>query len=38
MNEFVKFATKLLTGGLLMGSGAQLVKKSAENAKRIKKG
>jgi len=35
MNETVKFAAKLILGGLLIGTGSVLVKKSAENARRI---
>lgn len=35
MNEFLKFAVKLLTGVTLAGAGGKIVKNSLENAKRI---
>lgn len=35
MNEFLKFATKLLSGAMLAAAGGRLVKKSLDNAKRI---
>lgn len=35
MNEFLKFALKLLTGATLIGAGGMLVKNSLDNARRI---
>lgn len=35
MNEVVKFAVKIVLGGLMIGTGGKLVKKSADNAKKI---
>ena len=37
MNEVVKFAVKIIVGGLMIGTGSKLVKKSAENAKNIRR-
>lgn len=37
MNEVVKFAVKIILGGLMIGTGGKLVKNSAENAKKIGK-
>lgn len=35
MNEFLKFAVKLLAGATLAGAGGKLIKNSMDNAKRI---
>lgn len=35
MNEVVKFAAKIIVGGLLIGTGASLVRSSANNARKI---
>ena len=35
MNEFLKFAAKLLTGAVLAAAGGMLVKNSLDNARRI---
>lgn len=33
MNEVVKFAVKIIIGGLMIGTGSSLVRNSVENAK-----
>ena len=35
MNEFLKFAAKLLSGAILAAAGGKLVKNSLGNAKRM---
>ncbi len=35
MNEVVKFAVKIIIGGLMIGTGTRLVRKSADNARNI---
>lgn len=37
MNEVVKFAVKIVLGGLMVGTGGKLVKNSIDNAKQIRR-